>query len=316
LSTKPENKPVGSANAAIIDEYDSDDRGFWAVKEEEVHVCHAEPDHQMDDSDSDNEDDSYDEWEAFCADTWGVEDTGDLDWARLDIQLAKEGEKQNAKEEAGAATLLKDSAPHTGSQLIPHNMPHAHTITNTLEPHWAPGKEGYMPYNGDRHLQTTFSYREQVTDTMCHTHCPHNFMHLPEFAHLDDPMPAIHTHEGQSPSFNANMQAHQAPWLGPGTTTKEQDAPLVSAALLEGEEKRLPAVSSEQTAVPGTSSNFNLPKPPASATEAISPQGLDSLPAQLHRPTHTYMPSCIMYDTQPEEAVHLGTNAPCLVPCL
>jgi hypothetical protein len=148
-TTKPVNKPVGSANVAIIDKYDSDDRGFWAVKEEEVHVCHAEPDHRMDNSDSNDKDDSYNKWEAFRADTWGVEDAGDLDWAGLDIQLAKEGEKQDTREEAGAATLLEDSTPHTGSQPIPHNAPHAHAITNTLEPHWAPGEEGYIVKVGD-----------------------------------------------------------------------------------------------------------------------------------------------------------------------
>jgi hypothetical protein len=89
----------------------------------------------MDNSDSDNEDNSYNKWEAFHTNTWGVENMGDLDWARLDVQLAKEGEKQDAEEEAGAARLLKDSTPHTGSQPIPHNAPHAHAITDTSEPH-------------------------------------------------------------------------------------------------------------------------------------------------------------------------------------
>jgi hypothetical protein len=202
------NKPVGSANLATLDKSDSDNRGFWAVEEEKVHVCCTEPDHRMDDSDSDDEDDSYDKWEAFRADTWGMEDAGDLDWAGLDIQLAKEGEKQDAEEEARAATLLEDSTPHTGSQLVPHNAPHAHAITNTPEPHWAPGEEGYTPYNGDRHLRTTSPYGEQVVDTMCHAHRPHDIVYSPEFACLDDPRPAICACRGQSPSFNAIMQAH------------------------------------------------------------------------------------------------------------
>jgi hypothetical protein len=39
------NKPMGSANLATLNKYDSDDRGFWAVEEEEVHACCAKPDH-------------------------------------------------------------------------------------------------------------------------------------------------------------------------------------------------------------------------------------------------------------------------------
>jgi hypothetical protein len=31
---------------------------------------------------------------------------------------------------------------------------------------------------------------------------------------------------------------------------------------------------------------------------------------------HAHMPSCIVYNIQPGEAVHLGTNTPHLVPCL
>jgi hypothetical protein len=34
--SKPENKPVGSANTVTINEYDLDNRGFWAIKEAEV----------------------------------------------------------------------------------------------------------------------------------------------------------------------------------------------------------------------------------------------------------------------------------------
>jgi len=52
-TSKPENKPVGSANHVTIDEDDSDDRGFWAIKEVgRTHPNCMEPDHRMDDLDS------------------------------------------------------------------------------------------------------------------------------------------------------------------------------------------------------------------------------------------------------------------------
>jgi len=54
-SSKPKNKPVGSTNTVTVDDKDdSDDRGFWAVEEEKVHLRFAELDSQMDDTDSDN----------------------------------------------------------------------------------------------------------------------------------------------------------------------------------------------------------------------------------------------------------------------
>ena len=58
-TTKPENRPVGSANAITAD--DSDGDGFWMIEEEvaRAHFNCAEPDPFLDDSDSD------DEWEDF-----------------------------------------------------------------------------------------------------------------------------------------------------------------------------------------------------------------------------------------------------------
>ena len=173
-----------------------------------------------------------------------------------------------------------------------------------------------MPHIRDRHIQTTSSYREQVTDTMCHMHHPHDIMCSLEFTHYNNPKPAICACKGQSPGFNAITQAYQAPWLRPGTTTKEQDIQSASAALLKREKKRLPATGSKQTAAPGTPSTFNLPKSPASPYKAISPQGLNSSPAQSCRTAHTHMHLCIAYNIQSGEAVHLGTNTPHLVPCL
>jgi len=203
-TSKPENKPVGSANHVTIDEDDSDDRGFWAVKEVgRTHPNCAEPDHWMDDSDSKDKD------KAFRTETWGVEDEGDLDWAGLKDQLVKEGEEQEAKEEAGAATLPKeDSAPCTGSQPVPHNMPHTLAINNTPEPHWAPDEAWYTPHIGDGCPRTTSSYGEQVVDTMCYMHRPHDIVRSSELAHLDDPKPAIQAYKGQSHSFDAVTQAY------------------------------------------------------------------------------------------------------------
>jgi hypothetical protein len=185
-TSKPKNKPMGSTNTATINKYDSDNRGFWAIKVGEVHACHAKLGHLMDDSDSDDDDDK---WEAFRTDTWGMEDAGNLDWAGQDDQLAKEGEKLDAKP-------------------VPHNAPYVLAITNTLEPHWALDEEGYMPHIGDGHLWTTSPYGEQVADTMHHMHHPHDIVHSLESIYLNDPKPATHTCEGQSPGFDAIMQAH------------------------------------------------------------------------------------------------------------
>jgi len=177
---KPKNKPMGSTNTVTISEDDLDDRGFWAVKK--VHACYMEPDHRMDNSDSNDKD------KAFRAKIWGAEDKGNLNWARPDDQLVKEGEELEAEEEARAAMLPKeDSAPCTGSQPTPHNMPHVRNINSDLEPHWAPDEEGHMPHIRDGRLQTTSSHGKQVMDTMCLVHHPHDIADSPEFAYPNDP---------------------------------------------------------------------------------------------------------------------------------
>jgi len=203
-TSRPENKPVGSANHVTTDNDDSDNRGFWAVEEVgRTHPNFVEPDPHMDNSDSDNED------EAFHAEIWGTEDKGDLDWAGLEDQLVKEGEEQEAEEEAGAAVLPEeDSAPHTGSQPVPHNVPHVLDISSDLEPCQAPDEEGHMPHIGDGCLWTTSLHGVQVMDTMRHVHRPHDIMHSLECVHSDDPEPAIWAHEGWPPSFDAITQAH------------------------------------------------------------------------------------------------------------
>ena len=315
-TSKPENTPTGSTNIATIDEPDSDDMGFWAIEEEEAHACYAEADPWMDDSDSDDDDSD------FCAKHEGINEH--LNWPDI------EGEGWYIKDTAHShpnpteppmGDVKHDSddkweAFCTETWGAEDVAPHALVITSTSEPHRAPGKEGYMPHIGDGRVRTTSSYGEQVTDTMRHAHRPHDIVRSPELTHRNDPKPAIRACEGQSPSFDAIMQAQRAPWLRPGTTTKEQDVQSASAALLKGEEKRLPAAVSEQAAAPGTPSNFNSPKSPASPYEAISPEGLDSSPAQSCRTVRTHIHLCNAHDIRLGEAVHLGTNAPRPAPCL
>ena len=75
-------------------------------------------------------------------------------------------------------------------------------------------------------------------------------------------------------------------------------------------------ISSKQTAVLAIPSTFSLPKSPASPLKAASPQGPDSLPAQLHRTMRTLKPLCIAHGFQAEEVVHPGTNPLHLAPGL
>ena len=67
---------MGSANTLTINEDDSDNSGFWAIKKEEVHMRFVEPDSLLDDLDSDNED------KDFCA-KLGVSDDH-LDWPDIE----------------------------------------------------------------------------------------------------------------------------------------------------------------------------------------------------------------------------------------
>lgn len=249
---------MGSANAAFED--DSDDGGLWAAVVDVAcaYPDYAEPDPLMDEP----EDDDVDEWEAFRAKACGAEDEEDCDRAGSGTQPVKEGEETDVEEEVGAATLLEeDSAPRSESQPAPHNALHMLTIGNDLVPRRALDEEGYTPQIGDgRPPRTTSLCGGQVADTMSHAHRLHDVVRSPEFAHLDDPEPAIRAREGQSPGFGADAQAHQAPWPEPGTVIEEPDVHPASAAQLEGEKLRVPAMCSEQTAAPDTPSSFNSPQ--------------------------------------------------------
>jgi len=65
----------------------------------------------------------------------------------------------------------------------------------------------------------------------------------------DSPISDTCTHEGWRLSLDIDARTHQ---------TAEQDVQAASAALLEGEEKRMPSVSSEQAAIPGTPLTSNM----------------------------------------------------------
>jgi len=263
-STKPENKPVGSAN--VFEDDDSDDDGFCMAEEDVARAypyC-AEPD-PLGESE-DESDDDVDEWEAFRAETWGAEDEDDLDWAGLEGPLVKEGEETDVEEEA------EEGTPRSESQLAPRTALHA-------------------PQIGDGRLQTTSSCREQVADTVRHAHRLHDAVRPPEHAHLDDPEQVIRACKGQTPGFNANAQAHRASWPGPGNVTEEQDIHPASAALLKGEEMWMPSMSSEQTAAPGTPSTSNALTSPASPSKATPSSSepapeLDSSPSPAESVTN------------------------------
>ena len=96
----------------------------------------------------------------------------------------------------------------------------------------------------------------------------------------------------------------------------EEDAQVASATLLEGEEMRKPATSSELTAAPGSPStipSFITPLTPPTIKPADS-----EATAQLHTHTrtHVHKPSCTMHDFQSGRVVHPGTSPPCLAPSL
>jgi len=274
-STKPENKPVGSAN--VFEDDDSDDDGFCMAEDvARVYPYCAEPDPLG--KSEDKSDGDINEWEAFRAETWGAEDEDDLEWAGLEGPLVKEGEETDVEEEA------EEGTPRSESQLAPHTTLHA-------------------PQIGDERPQTTSSCGEQVADTM----------RPPEHTHFDDPEPAIHLREGQTPGFNAIAKAHRAPWPGPGTITKEQDVHPASAALLEGEEMWMLSMSSEQTAAPGTPLTSNALTSPASPSEATPSSSepapeLDSSPSPAESVTNTQQEHAPTPSRTDTAAVKIGSD--------
>src|SRR5260221_7749526 len=120
----------------------------------------------------------------------------------------------------------------------------------------------------------------------------------------DGSKPDTCARECRRPSSDIDARAHP---------TVEQDAQAASAALLEGEEKRTPSVSSEQAAAPGTPSTFDSPSLPLTAT----PANLEATPQpRSHIRTRAHNPSRIAHDIQTGRVVHPGTSPPHLAPGL
>jgi len=111
VSSKPENKPVGSTNAVFNDDSDSD--GFCAAEEEEVtaHDICADPDPYLDDSDLE------DDWDNVQADVESIGEQSDKLESIGDgpDMLDNEGEDPDIEETAAAiiAPADADSTPHT-----------------------------------------------------------------------------------------------------------------------------------------------------------------------------------------------------------
>src|SRR5260221_14578719 len=102
----------------------------------------------------------------------------------------------------------------------------------------------------------------------------------------DGSKPDTCAREGRRPSSDIDARAHP---------TVEQDTQAASAALLEGEEKRTPSVSSEQAAAPGTPSTFDTPSLPLTLTPADS----EATPQPRSRTrTRAPKPSCTAHDFQ------------------
>ena len=135
-------------------------------------------------------------------------------------------------------------------------------------------------------------------------------------------------HEDRRPSLDVDTQTHQ---------TAKQDVQAASAALLEGEEKRTPSVSSEQAAAPGTPSTSNTQvaaapllegeelwgmatsseqaAAPATPSTSNSPPVTPADPEATAQPcrctrTRAHKPSCTAHDIQSGRVVHPGTSPP------
>ena len=157
----------------------------------------------MDDSDSDDNDSDFRteqegnnerlDWLDIEGEGWNTEDIARVHPSHAEPPMGNPEDDPNDEWEAF----------HTETWCTEDVAPHALAITNTPEPHWAPDGEGYTPHIGEARALTTSSYGEQAADTMRHAHCPHDIVHSPELAQLDDPKLAICTSEGQSRGFNA-----------------------------------------------------------------------------------------------------------------
>ena len=227
--TKPENRPVGSANAIYPN--DSDEDGFWAVEEEVAHVYpnHAEPDPLMGEPEPDTDDE-----EAFRARSWGAEDDNTLDWVGFDDWLVEKGEERDVENKAKAVTMmLVEDTPHIESQPIHY---HALAPSHTLVSRGPLNEEEVSLQNVSprgEHIANMLGQTQMLLEqvqAMRHT------IWLPTppprdcniWAHNPDgPKLHTHMHEGQRLSSGIDVQVHPP---------SEPDVQAASAAQLEGEE--------------------------------------------------------------------------------
>ena len=133
-SSKPENKPVGSANAIFNNDSDSD--GFCAAEEEEVIACDicTDPDPYLDDLDSD------DDWDVVQA---KVEITG-----KQSDMLESVGDGPDKLNNEGEDPDIEDT---TMAVIVPTNIdstPRTKIYDSGASRHISPYKDNstsYMP---------------------------------------------------------------------------------------------------------------------------------------------------------------------------
>ena len=249
--SKPENKPMGSANIASID--DSDGDGFWLVEEEETHayVYCAEPDFDMSDPDMESDVDD----EASHAELASVEDEQALDLFGSDDQLVSEGEDRNTEEEANAATLEEEDAPRSEAHPVLHHALHAPVISHTPASSGEPDKEGHafriVTTRGERIPERQNQTLLELFWVLWHV----------IWVWLLKPLwgAALQLTTLYKQAFKALYR----------TSPVEGNVRCAQASLLEGEGMRTPSTSSEQTATLATPSTFITPKLPATSPEAL-----------------------------------------------
>ena len=274
-TSKPENKPVGSTNTVTIDD-DSDGDGFWIVEDvnTHAHIDYSEPNPEMSDMGSDADD------KASCAELAGMEDEHALDWFGSDDQLATEGEDSDAKEEASAATLEEEDAPHSEALPVPHHVLHAPIISNTPAFSGEPDTEGHafriVTTRGECIAKRQNQTLLELLWILWHV----------IWVWLLKPLwgAALQLAILSKHAFEALYR----------TSPVEGNIRRTQASLLEGEGMRTPSTSSEQSAVPATPSTFIAHKSPATSPKA--------LPAAAQPPwvVRFLKPSCVRAVRNPQ----------------
>jgi hypothetical protein len=265
-TSKPENKPVGSANTMTIDNLDGD--GFWLVKEVDthMHINYTMPDPEPSNMESDVND------KASCAKLVGAKDEQALDWFGSDDQLVSERGDWDTKEEANMATLKEEVVPHSEAQPVPHHALHAPVIIHTLV---SPG----APNEGVDDLQIVSLHRECIAKRQ-------NWMLLELlwvlwhviWVWLLKPLwgAALLLTAFSKHTFEVLYQ----------TLPVKGKVQCIQASLLKGEGMRMLSTSSEQTAVPATPSNFIAPKSLATPSEATPAVAQPAWTVCFLKPSH------------------------------